>query len=341
MFNLQRVLDAGSTDRVFTAAAARIGGAHDELWSHLMGSHSPLSPRSVTADSKFDLGSLTKILSTTLICAHALEEGLVKLNDRPWPQWPHVTLQDVLLHQSGLPAFIPYYLALPRQGDKQAHMRHLVLTTTLTSNDRTTVYSDVGFLALGFLLEDRLGAPLDQLFYALAQKHYGPNSFLFANRLGKSLIVPNDIQCPKHVGTRVHDPNAWAMGGVAGHAGLFGSLNDLTLAAKFYLNAFVAPASDSFSRTIKKMMLARGPRALGFDTASKHGSTDGALSVYTVGHLAFAGPSLWIDPLAKAGEGAYFILLCNSVFPASSPMRLRLKLLRQQFHRAGARLVNH
>ncbi|MFZ9888906.1 MAG: hypothetical protein ACO3JL_15525, partial [Myxococcota bacterium] len=130
--------------------------------------------------------------------------------------------------------------------------------------------------------------------------------------------------------------NAYAMGGVAGHAGLFGTGLDVERAARVHLEALCGGNSLPFASTLRRFLTAPTERALGWDRASSGGSTGGALSTEAVGHLGFTGTSLWLDPRGPGG-GAYYVLLTNRV--CETRQNDGIKAVRQRFHQAAQRFL--
>jgi CubicO group peptidase (beta-lactamase class C family) len=299
------------------------------------------------ASTPFDLASLTKLLCTTLVVARAVEAGRLSLDDAPWPRWPGATIRHVLAHTAGVPAWRPYFEeANTERVTGLPAGRDLVVTrargTPLEAAPGTrTLYSDVGMIALGAHLEERLDAPLDVLFREAERATWGETALRFV-RLGDEgfhpkvpLVAPTE-RCPwrrRVVHGQVHDDNAFAMGGVAGHAGLFGSLDDVERAGRYLLDAIVG-RDDGVAAILRTFAFVDGARGLGFDRATPGGSTGDALSSSSVGHLGFTGTSLWIDPEREA----LFVLLTNRVHETRD--NDGIKPLRQRFHRAAARLVD-
>src|SRR3989338_7290180 len=210
-------------------------------------------------ETEYDLASLTKILCTTLLTALAVSEQKLDLDESPWPHWPHVTIRHVLTHQAGLPP----YIDVKNQEDV------LAIKPTLKPGEQT-LYSDMGFIALGYLLEQRLGHKLDyfQHFAQTKQVHfYGPEP-------------ANDKRCRD-------------LGGMTGHAGLFGTLEGVYEEACFFLKCLTNPESK-LELTIKYFAEQPGHWALGFAHPTEGGTTGEALSPQSIGHLGYTGTSLWI-----------------------------------------------
>lgn len=291
----------------------------------------------------WDLASLTKVLSTTAIAARALADGALTLQEAPWPSWPGVTPAHVLAHDAGLPAWLPLYQAAEqaRVAGRRAGARVVVeeaLRAPLqAAPGARTLYSDLGMIALGALLEERLGAPLDALFAETARALYGPTSLRYVriDDVGYHPAVPR--VAPTGASTwrgrtvvgQVNDDNCFAMGGVSGHAGLFGTIDDVDRAGCALLRAITA-GGDPVRDALRRFAARAGDRALGFDRATPGGATGEALSAAAVGHLGFTGTSLFLDPVRRAS----FTLLTSYVHQGVD--RARIRGVRRAFHRAAA-----
>jgi uncharacterized protein YbbC (DUF1343 family)/CubicO group peptidase (beta-lactamase class C family) len=278
------------------------------------------NPEPMTTDTIFDLASLTKVIATTT-CVMRLEQlGQIKLNDPVAKYIPDfaqngkqdVTIRMLLTHYSGLPADIDLKEAWngTDEGYSRANAAKLV-----NAPGSTFLYSDVGFVVLGELVQKVGGMPLDQY----AQTYvFGP--------LGMTLTRFNPppswgpriapTQRDEHTGQMVrgtvHDPTAHQMGGVAGDAGLFSTADDV---AKFAQALLTGGAPILSPLIVEKMTTPQQPsnmpnvRGLGWDIDSPFSSTRGELlPVGSFGHTGFTGTSLWIDPTTNT----YVILLTNS-----------------------------
>jgi serine-type D-Ala-D-Ala carboxypeptidase len=305
-------------------------------------------PHRVTPQTVFDLASLTKLFVTTLLMADAVDDGTIALDETPWPGWPGVTPRHLLAHDGGLVAHRHFYRDLvddPRRSHlvgqragRDAVVDAVLATPAEVAPGERVVYSDLGFIALGDLLERRRHADLDALwarhplaadtgarFVRLADVGYHP---------ALPLVAPTE-HCAwrrRVVHGQVHDDNGFAMGGVAGHAGLFGSLDDVvTLVTRLF--ARLDDDADTLAAFARHRTTASPTRALGFDTATAGGSTGDALSARTVGHLGFTGTSVWFD----LDAGRAYALLSNAVHFGRDSARDRSRALRVKFHQAAAR----
>ncbi len=274
----------------------------------------------MTVDTIFDIASLTKVIATTL-CVMRLEQlGQIKLNDPVAKYIPDfgqngkedVTIRMLLTHYSGLPADVD--LKQPWTGADQGYA--LANASKLVNPPGSTfLYSDVGFIVLGELVQKVGGMPLDQY----AQTYiFGPLGMTSTRFNPPPTWVPriSPTQRDEHTGQvlrgTVHDPTARQMGGVAGDAGLFSNVDDIAKLAQTLLNGG-APILNSL--IVEKMTTPQQPanypnvRGLGWDIDSPYSSNRGELlPVGSYGHTGFTGCSLWIDPTTNT----YVILLTNA-----------------------------
>jgi uncharacterized protein YbbC (DUF1343 family)/CubicO group peptidase (beta-lactamase class C family) len=274
----------------------------------------------MTADTIFDLASLTKVIATTT-CVMRLEQlGQIKLNDPVAKYIPDfaqngkedVTIRMLLTHYSGLPADLD--LKQPWNGVDEGYARANA-SKLVNPPGSTFLYSDVGFVVLGELVQKVSGMPLDQ--YA-QQNVFGPLGMASTRFNPPPTWVPRiaPTQRDEHTGQvlrgTVHDPTARQMGGVAGDAGLFSNADDVAKFAQAILNGG-APILNSL--IVEKMTTPQQPanmpnvRGLGWDIDSPYSSNRGELlPVGSFGHTGFTGTSLWIDPTTDT----YVILLTNA-----------------------------
>ncbi len=294
----------------------------------------------------FDLASLTKVLSTTLLCAHAVAEGALALDEQPWPSWPGVTVRNALLHDGGLLWWAPLHervssfdVGLPAGSRKV--IDEVLRTPLARPPGAETVYSDLGFIALGALLEERLGQRLDRAFYDVARRSYGETGLCYVPLYEEGFHpalphVAATSYCEwraRVVQAQVNDDNAFAMGGIAGHAGLFGTAEGVEAAARFHLAAHNGSSTTPLASALRAFSSWDGARRLGYDRPTEGGTTGGAVSERGFGHLGFTGTSLWLDPEGPGEGGALYVLLTNRV--CESRENQAIKQLRPAFHRAA------
>ena len=291
-------------------------------------------------ETLFDVASLTKPLSTATLAMMAIEEGALALDDRPRPD---VTVAELLTHSSGLPAW-------KLLGSSRAEVLRAVAAEPLVAAPGTIArYSDLGFILLGFILEDAqprtaayVGASgaLDPARRLRAQFEWLARSVtvepLAFNppRAWRDRTAPTELDPWRGrllVG-EVHDENAWALGGAAGHAGLFGTVGAVGDFARAVLATIGGAPALARPETMRRFM-ARGTvpgssRALGWDTMLPTSSCGRTLSPSAIGHTGFTGTSLWIDH----ERDLYIVLLTNRIHPSRANEQLRA--LRPRVHEA-------
>lgn len=240
----------------------------------------------------FDLASLTKILLTSPLVAQAVLEGRFSFKDKPFPSWPGVSIGHLLAHTSGLPAHKRY---------KKDFFNELFLEKLVHKIGEKREYSDLGFLALGYLLEKTYKESLKNLAIKLYKK-LGCN-------LSFTPKITHQIVATTKKG-EVHDDNCHFLGGIAGHAGLFGNINDVDKMGCYFLKCFKYP--ENSYQSILQYMIKKG---FGFDKPRKNGTVV-SLSPQSFGHFGYTGTSLWIDPKA---QGLVISLLTNRVHMSNRP----------------------
>ncbi len=338
----------------FPAACVEIGRRGAVVWRQAFGTltSDPDSPPA-EASTIFDLASLTKVIATTPLAMRAMDDGLLTLDDTvaSWiPEWrgsdrQHVTIRDLLAHSSGLTAYLPLY----RDYTGRAEFQPAIAALPLEYEPRAqSLYSDLGFILLAFILEDaRARASTPPVPGA-----FDPGtSFALQFRKLATLVTeqPLAFRPPRYLRDRiaptehdpwrgrtlvgeVHDENAWALGGVAGHAGLFGTAAAVGSFARAVLHTIhgesLLARPETMRAFIRRTTVAGSSRALGWDTMLPTSSSGALLSPTAIGHTGFTGTSLWID-----WEGdLYVVLLTNRVHPTRTNDMIRD--LRPRFHEA-------
>jgi CubicO group peptidase (beta-lactamase class C family) len=288
----------------------------------------------MTADTVFDLASLTKPMATASSIMVLVEQGKLRLADRVAEHLPafgqhgkeKITVEQLLLHTSGLIADNPE--ADYADGREKALQRIYALTPKAAPGERF-IYSDVGFIVLGELVEKLAGTSLD----AFATKHIfsplGMNETAFrpGDRL-RERAAPTVQRSGRWLKGEVHDPRAAALGGVAGHAGLFSTADDLAVFAQMILDGGEYKGKRVLrADTVRLMTEARsvqgGQRAYGWDVATSYSTNRGKLFPRgeSFGHTGFTGTSLWIDPRSKTAV----IFLSSRLHPEGKGNVTRLR----------------
>lgn len=323
MADIAALLRDAVTRRVTPAATVETGssrGPHEQLAvGHL--TYEPHAPV-CTIDTVFDLASLTKVIATTSLAMRAAEQ------DPRWldaqiadlePRWhgddrAAVTVRHLLDHSSGLPAHVRLF---EQAAGRAALLEHIVTTPLAYLPGTESRYSDLGFILLGLLLESRLGATLEALFAPIAARLDGP--MLFTPPISMRAVIAPTERDPwrgRELQGDVHDENAAALDGVAGHAGLFGTARAVGSFAQMVLQSFATDTwlarRDTMHAFATRSSVPGSSRALGWDTMLPTSSCGTRMSSRAIGHTGFTGTSLWIDP----EQDRYVVLLTNRVHPS-------------------------
>jgi CubicO group peptidase (beta-lactamase class C family) len=341
-----RVIEEAIGARLFPAAVAEVGASRGVLWRDAFGRLTfDAESAPTTIDTPFDLASLTKVMATTSVVMQLMSSGTLRLAEPvaaafgEWrgPDRESATIRDLLEHASGLPARL---VDPPPTGRRE--FEHEICMMRLEYEPRSrSIYSDLGFILLGFLAEDRGGASLATQFDTLKVR-LQPDLADLAFDLGPdvrrscapTLPLDDDPRRGRVLKGEVHDNYAAALGGVAGHAGLFGSA---AAVGRFGLAALrgarghdePAPFSPALVTTMtSKSAVPGSSRALGWDTMLPTSSCGTRMSPAAFGHVGFTGTSLWIDPV----RDRYYVLLANRACGGGSVDAMRG--LRRAFHDA-------
>ena len=317
-----RLIDDAIRGRAFPCAAIEVGDSGGPVWGHASGTLSYDDAEAATLDTVFDLASLTKVVATTTVLMRLVDTGALALVDRVagrLTDWrggdrESVTVADLLEHAGGLTAHLPFF----RDHHGRHDYQHAISTLPLEYAPRSrSVYSDLGFILLAFIAADAGGAGLDAQFdeigdeLGLGDLRYRPPA------AWRARTAPTEVDPwrGRLLRGEVHDENGWTLGGVAGHAGLFGTAPAVGRFARAVLETLrgrprLAPPG-TFSRFVERSRVAGSSRALGWDTMLVTSSCGRSLSTAAVGHTGFTGTSLWVDP----AQDLYVVLLTNRVHP--------------------------
>ena len=321
---IDHVVERGIRAGGYPGAAVVVGRKGAAVWEKGFGRLGWSPSGAVVSPTKtiYDLASLTKVVGTTTALMVLYDEGKIHLDDPVSKYIPafsggekdRVTIRLLLEHRSGLPAGRDLW----RIAHSPEEARWDVINTPLEYSPGTGyIYSDLGADMLGFVIEAASGERLDQFLAEHVFAPLGMNDTFFrpADSL-KARVAPTEDNPPRGYPLQgeVHDENAFALGGIAGHAGLFSTAADLSVFAQMMLNGGeyngVRVVADSTVALFTKR--AAGSRALGWDTCTGHGSCGDYLSDEAYGHTGFTGTSLWIDP----DREMFVILLTNRVHEA-------------------------
>jgi CubicO group peptidase (beta-lactamase class C family) len=317
------VIARAIADRAFPAGVIEVGTATQPLWREAFGAltYDPGAPRT-REDTIFDLASLTKVLSTAPLLMQQIERSAMALDDAVGCYAGHwhgadrdgVTIRDLLAHCSGLPAHLPLF----RHCRGRNEFEPAICAAPLEYPPRSkSIYSDLGFMLLGFMLEDR--ASLAARFDALRTDMGIADDLQFnPPEIWNTRTAPTSVDPWRGrllIG-EVEDENAFALGGAAGHSGLFGTVVAVGACARHLLQVLDGRTGAFRRETLVTFVTRRenvpgSSRALAWDAMLPTSSCGQLMSPRAFGHTGFTGTSLWVDPDRKV----YVVFLTNRVHP--------------------------
>lgn len=335
-------------DGVFPGAVLLWASREQVLYQKAFGVTDLRSGTPVALNTVFDLASLTKPLATALAVADLISSGQLSRKTYLKDALPaaretdkaNITIDMLLRHRSGLPAHRPYFKSLPAPVPGMAagkRLRRLVLEEPLEyAPGSKEIYSDLGFILLAWVVEYLSGSRLD-IF--VNDRIYAPLKIydLFFNPLGSVLTdrpvkgkTPFVFAATSHCSWRgkmihgeVEDENAWAAGGIEGHAGLFGTAGGVHRLCRPILQALENKETKVLNSSIIRGFADKNSgmvRPAGFDSPSEENASSGHFfSKRSIGHLGFTGTSFWIDP----DNGLIAVLLTNRVHPSRENIKIR------------------
>jgi serine-type D-Ala-D-Ala carboxypeptidase len=325
------ILTKALRDSAFPGAVAIIGRRNAIMATVAVGRVDWAPSVTPDASTVWDVASLTKVVGTTSAVMRLVDAGSIVLDApvrRYLPEWEgpgkdRVTVRHLLTHTAGLPAFRQFYRA---RVPPDSTMALLVATPLDTAAGTRMVYSDIGAVLLGRIVERVSRQRLDAY---LADHVFGPlgmaDTRFLPPREWLPRIAPTEVVADRGglVHGQVHDENALALGGVAGHAGLFSSARDLARFARMYLNGGALDGTRIFApQTVALFTTRQDPalshRALGWETPTGQNSAGAVMSPRAFGHTGFTGTSMWMDPQ----HDVFVILLSNRVNPTRENARL-------------------
>jgi CubicO group peptidase (beta-lactamase class C family) len=322
---LDSLARAAIADRAAPAIAIAVG-RHGRL-VHLAGYGGvdwAAGSAAVTDSTLFDLASITKVVATTTAAMILEEEGRLDLDRTVASYLPEltdstkqgITVRMLLTHRGGLEAFAPLYRQFR---GRQQYLEQINARPLRSQPGTQTVYSDWDLILAQLIIERITGQELDAFVRDRVFAPLGMRDMGFRPNLPRDRIAATERDTSRGglIWGEVHDPNAWAMGGVAGHAGLFGSARDLAVFAQMLMNG----GEYGSVRILRPQTIARwtapqvagSSRALGWDTPSGESSAGRHFSTRSFGHTGYTGTSMWIDP----ERGLFVILLTTRVNPTA------------------------
>ena len=340
------ILREGVDAHAFPAAAIEVGRHDGARWNAAFGAltYDPYAP-AATPDTIFDLASLTKVMATATLLMRAVDGDRVRLTD-PVAKWMRewrgadreaVTIRHLLTHSSGLTAYLPLFRDCTGRGEFERAICTLPLEYP---PDSASIYSDLGFILLGFVVED--ACPRRQAFTGAPGAFDPAASLLEQFRRVCTFLTPEPLafdpprawrdRCaPTEIDRwrgrllrgEVHDENCWALQRAAGHAGVFGTAAAVGAFARAVLRTIAGEPILAHPATMHQF-IARGTvpessRALAWDTMLPSSSCGTRLSPTAIGHTGFTGTSLWID----WERDLYVVLLTNRVYPTRDNNAIR------------------
>lgn len=363
------------SEGVFPAADVLVAKGGDVVFSAQYGDARP--------HTCFDISSLTKPVSTATLAMMLISEDLLKADDTAY-QWlagareahhKQMNVAQLLNHTSGLPAWQPYYRELPQSLVGTEAGRRMILDSCYAEPlvfepGKKTLYSDIGFIIMGEIIEQAGSGTLDTLFMQKIARPLGLSDTFFVRSVGaqipltgrRTTTADQHVPTPKHglaservsrrdgehlrfaatedcpwrgrvIHGEVHDQNAYALGGVAGHAGLFSTANDLHKFISEFTRCYRGVSDFIPSGTVKKFIgeakkkSAADEYVFGWNRPSPKDSAAGHhFAANSVGHLGFTGCSMWID----LEKDFWIILLTNRIHPTT--MNEKIKSFRPYIH---------
>lgn len=337
---LHDLMSQAVDDAVFPGAVLLVDVGGRLIVCEAFGSSTRIPAReAMTVETVFDLASLTKPLVTAGLTLGLAAEGRLALDEpvaRHISTWDvgaasRVTIRHLLTHSSGLPAWRPFYRRVPAAdvATLEGKRRIIELAASEALEAEPGVggrYSDLGFILLGSIIERLMGRPLDRLFteclarpLSLSSTAYAPIGDGAARAWLDGRRVAATETCPWRGRTlrgEVHDENSYAMGGVSGHAGLFGTAEDVRRLTREWMVAArggstLWPAEPAATFLTRQREIGSGGWALGWTVPTPPSTSGRHFSPRSFGHLGFTGTSVWADP----EQDLLVILLSNRVHP--------------------------
>jgi CubicO group peptidase (beta-lactamase class C family) len=354
--SLRQHLDAlcrkGVQEKIFPGAAAAVVTGHGNRRFSAVSTAglTRLDSRGtkIKPDTFFDLASLTKPLATTLSILVLIEQGAFTADDRyadisnrtiP-PDKQDITIGHLLSHSSGLAPYRPYFKRFPPDSGMAADeqlIQQILQDVPTYATGTDCRYSDLGFILLGDLIKQISGRPLDHFFKKKITEPLALSQDIFFRPLSEKEKNPapqNRFAATEQCGWRkrmlqgeVHDEHCFLMGGVAGHAGLFGTIGGVLHLCTSVLDSWQGgergsnlPISATTLRMALQQQYPTRTWCLGFDTPSTDYTSAGSyLGQRSIGHLGYTGTSFWIDPV----KDTILILLTNRVHPSRENKKIR------------------
>ncbi len=338
-----QVLEEAISANAFPGCAFGVLAQNQILLQSALGhqTYDPASP-SITADTLYDIASITKVAITTAAAMLLYQRGLLDLETplgeilpgfvigrEPGSPARHVRIHHLLAHSSGLPG----YVRLFEQHSTPASLLRACLELDIQAPPGTRAeYSDPGFILLGKALEVLIHEPLTQWAYREILAPLSMSASCFCPLPTQRAAIPPTERDTwfRHriIQGEVQDENAFVLNGAAGHAGLFSNVPDLLRFAAEILTPNKLFTAETIAKFSQRQPPQGSSRALGWDTPSQNSSSGSHFSPHSIGHLGYAGTSLWIDLEASIA----IVLLTNRTWPDRQSQLIRT--VRPAFHNA-------
>jgi serine-type D-Ala-D-Ala carboxypeptidase len=341
--NINKLFVTALNNDVFTGAGFAFSkwsqGGYDRSMEYYGYAQREPEEIKLSEDHFFDLASLTKPLATVLVLLALFERKSVSPETRLFDIYPScladkrdITIKQLMSHGAGFASHREYFhelVNIPEKQRKKFLLQKLFREKLITEPGQSHTYSDLGFIFLGLIIEKITEKSLGELASTLIYRPLGlQNDLIFpglnTNRNRHYVSTEKCLWSGKMLSGRVHDDNSRAVGGVTGHAGLFGTVQGVIALCEQLLDQWKGRAQHpAYSKTRLKKILTRvngSAWTMGFDTVSEKGSSSGNyFSKKSVGHLGFTGTSFWIDPEKEC----IAVLLTNRVHPSRENWKIR------------------
>jgi len=332
--SVDSLMESAIRDSAFPGAQVAIVKDGALVWNRSYGTFTyDFSSRGITGATLFDLASLTKVVATTTALMVLVDRGKIRLDDpvsRYIPAlarqpYAAITIRHLLLHRGGFPPFRNLWQFCP---SPEAALDSIYTTPLVAAPGDTTLYSDLGFITLGKVVECVSGMSLAAFVDSEITGPLGMRNTLYRPPADRwPTVAPTEYDSLWRKGLvqgTVHDENAAFLGGVSGHAGLFSNASDLALFVRMLMPGTRSGGkrivSDSVIALFTRERPAGQDRFLGWDSKSPRAPSAGTLlSASSFGHTGFTGTSIWVDPERSLGV----ILLTNRVHPTRANLKIR------------------
>jgi serine-type D-Ala-D-Ala carboxypeptidase len=349
MKHVNRLMKDAVANQVFPGGVLLVSQDRNVVFFEAYGDANLFSGRKMTRQTIFDLASLTKPLATTLAVMELIRQSRLTLKENLGSILPlfkntdkeKILVEHLLYHNSGFPDYRPYYKSVKKlePGQRKDALRELLAKEPLIHPiGQQVVYSDLGFMVLCWVIEEVARIRLDRFVTENIYRPLGLNALFFlpVDKMPPDAEFAATEKCPWRgilLEGVVHDDNAYSVGGIEGHAGLFGTAGDvLDLLSELMVVYRGSVSTGVFDIDLTRRFLSlneQNGRTLGFDTPSSKGSSCGRyFSKRTVGHLGFTGTSFWMD----LDRAIIVILLTNRIHPFRD--NKRIKAFRPKLHDA-------